>query len=99
MKGIQDELNVTSISTQHLLSHLISARENILCIEAAVLDADTGWGSTDRGGRGGGQESILREIGTHSLESSEKAKRRKIPLTITCGHQNSKQVEPSMSQS
>lgn len=33
MKGIQDELNVTSISTPHLLPHLISARENILCAE------------------------------------------------------------------
>ena len=52
-KGIQDGLNVTCISTPHLLNHLISARENILCTEVEMLTQGGGGGhQRPRGPRG-----------------------------------------------
>lgn len=90
-KGIQDGLNVTCISTPHLLNHLISARENILCTEVEMLTQGGGGHQRPRGPQG--VNPPRREIGAHSLESSEKAKTRKIPPALTCGHRKHKRKQ------
>lgn len=45
------------------------------------------------------KELIPQEIGPHSLESSERAKRRKIPLAVICGYQNTNAGRDSKAKS